>query len=358
MKSETYKNKAKEIKEKREKLKDCPRNAKKIAEMKAKEKRLRAKAKERKAAEENKSAARSDKKTASKPSIIKAPMHNNEKNVSKVSNENPSKGKRHFGLSEAKNNSSNKIFSERDKHKDICNYSSKMEGGWSVRIYTAGFATAMKDGAFIKGNSEEELLEKIKTYELKQAENTLREETDELRSESNALSEKINKNSVMISKLKSTILNSKLQDKTILDEQPSQNSKRLDFSVIYPNNLEDTNAQYKEIIEYKNETLSNQESFISKLQSVAEQVEEEPEEKFYSSGYENGKSKTAEERRANDSYQCDKCKRTIVKGSQYICLTIHGTSSQKIPKKLYGGRQYYRTIHSNATLRYHIGCYE
>ena len=49
MKAETYKNKAKEIKEQREKLKDCPRNAKRNEALKAEEKLLNAKAKEKKA---------------------------------------------------------------------------------------------------------------------------------------------------------------------------------------------------------------------------------------------------------------------------------------------------------------------
>lgn len=65
MKSDTYKEKAKELKEKRESLKDCPRNAKRIADMKAEEKRLRAKAKEKKIEEESKTAKSSNSKSSS-----------------------------------------------------------------------------------------------------------------------------------------------------------------------------------------------------------------------------------------------------------------------------------------------------
>ena len=54
MKSETYNDKARAIKEQREKLKECPRNAKKIEALKAEEKRLKARAKEKKAEEKNK----------------------------------------------------------------------------------------------------------------------------------------------------------------------------------------------------------------------------------------------------------------------------------------------------------------
>ena len=68
MKAETYKNKAKEIKEQREKLKDCPRNAKRIQALKAEEKRLNAKAKEKKAEEGNKSNIKSASTSTKKPS--------------------------------------------------------------------------------------------------------------------------------------------------------------------------------------------------------------------------------------------------------------------------------------------------
>ena len=68
MKSETYKNKAKEIKEQREKLKNCPRNAKRIEALKTEEKRLKAKAKEKKAEEGNKSNIKSASTSTKKPS--------------------------------------------------------------------------------------------------------------------------------------------------------------------------------------------------------------------------------------------------------------------------------------------------
>lgn len=64
MKSSTYKNKAKEIKEQREKLKDCPRNAKKIQALKAEEKRLKEKAKEKKAEEDKKTSTKTTSKTS------------------------------------------------------------------------------------------------------------------------------------------------------------------------------------------------------------------------------------------------------------------------------------------------------
>lgn len=76
MKAETYKNKAKEIKEQREKLKDCPRNAKRIEALKAEEKRLNAKAKEKKAEEESRSAPKSNRTTISSNSRKSHPSKN------------------------------------------------------------------------------------------------------------------------------------------------------------------------------------------------------------------------------------------------------------------------------------------
>lgn len=252
-------------------------------------------------------------------------------------------------------NNSKKSYSE---NRNISNYSSRMEGDWSIRVYNTGFATAKKGRDFLKANSEDQLLDKIREFEERQEEESIRAENEELNSEIREVGKQIAKNSVIISKLKSKILNSNLQDKSILDEAPVA-SKQISFTVIYPNNVRETNEKYKEMLECSNETLHNQEIFIDKLQAVADQIEDDDEqEKFYSSCYKDGKSRTAEEKRANYDYRCDKCHGTIVKGSQYICLTIHGTTSKAIPKKLYGGRQYYRTIHSNAAYRYHIGCYE
>lgn len=196
----------------------------------------------------------------------------------------------------------------------------------------------------------------VKSREAKADDNIIRDENEKLKSESQDLTEKINKNSVLISTLKSKILNSNLKDKSVLKDSPVSASTQISFSVMYPNQIRETNAQYKELIEHKNEVLTNQELFINKLQTVVDQIKEKPDDKFCSYGYKNGNSKKAEERKANNTYHCDKCHDSIVKGSQYICLTIHGATSKKIPKKLYGGRQYYHTNHSNVTYRYHIGC--
>lgn len=68
MKSETYKNKAMEIKEQIEKLKDCPRNAKKIEALKAEEKLLKVKAIEKKLEERNISNIKSTSTSTKKPS--------------------------------------------------------------------------------------------------------------------------------------------------------------------------------------------------------------------------------------------------------------------------------------------------
>lgn len=58
MKSSTYKEKAKKLKDELAGIKDCPRNQKRIAEKKAEIKRLNAKAKEKKAEEDNKTSTK------------------------------------------------------------------------------------------------------------------------------------------------------------------------------------------------------------------------------------------------------------------------------------------------------------
>jgi len=65
-----------------------------------------------------------------------------------------------------------------------------------------------------------------------------------------------------------------------------------------------------------------------------------------------------EERRANYDYRCECCKTTIPAGSQYVCVTYHQARSVPVKnsKKLYHGRVYYRTEHTNIVKRYHIGC--
>ena len=349
MKSETYKNKAKELKEKRERLKDCPRNAKKIEELKAEEKRFRAKAKEKKAEEDNKK----------KSGLVNKKLVKKSPKKTTTFTSNTKDALTEVTLKSIKSGEVEDNTYKNSKNNSIRNsYTSRMEGDWSIRVYDSGFSTGKRGKDFLKASSESELLDKIKEYELKDEEDEIRNENEKLKSDLNDLTARINKNFVLISKLKSKILNSSLKDKSILEDSPAPSSTQISFSVMYPNRVRETNAQYKELIAHNNEVVSNQESFINKLQLVVAQIEEESDDKFYSTGYENGNSKTAEERRANDNYKCEKCGRLIVNGSQYICLTIHGTTSQRIPKKLYGGRQYYRTIHSNATYRYHIGCYE
>lgn len=65
-----------------------------------------------------------------------------------------------------------------------------------------------------------------------------------------------------------------------------------------------------------------------------------------------------EERRARDDYYCDGCRSWIKAGTQYICVTYH--EAKQVPvhnsKRLYHGKQYYRTVHTNVVKRYHIGC--
>lgn len=100
MKSDTYKEKAKELREKRKSLKDCPRNAKRIAELKAKEQKYRAKAKEKKSEEENKlskssqSNSSTKKVTSFKTTVTRKVRANNNSNDSHDMN-----GKKYRGWS-------------------------------------------------------------------------------------------------------------------------------------------------------------------------------------------------------------------------------------------------------------------
>lgn len=68
-------------------------------------------------------------------------------------------------------------------------------------------------------------------------------------------------------------------------------------------------------------------------------------------------SKSVETRAARFNHQCAKCYKVIPKGSEYIAVIYHSVKSIPISKKLYGGRQYYRYIHSNSTSTYHSECY-
>lgn len=97
MKSDTYKEKAKELKEKRESLKDCPRNAKRIADMKAEEKRLRAKAKEKELEEESKSSksSKANDSTSKKVGVTQTtPKKRSPKTIEEVSKEIFEKGEK------------------------------------------------------------------------------------------------------------------------------------------------------------------------------------------------------------------------------------------------------------------------
>lgn len=194
-------------------------------------------------------------------------------------------------------------------------------------------------------------------------EEELRKENCELQNQLDKLYKQRGLNAIKISKMKSKILNSNLEDKSLLKESPIMPKSPGVPSVTYPNRVRETNDSYKKLIIFIKEFLDNQEKFIVKLQECIDKIDDTDDDtdrkkKFSSSKYENGKTKTAEEKRANDYYRCDKCGKSIAKGSQYICVSIHGTTSRPIPKKLYHGRQYHTTIHSNATYRYHIGCYE
>ena len=66
-----------------------------------------------------------------------------------------------------------------------------------------------------------------------------------------------------------------------------------------------------------------------------------------------------EERRANKDYICTGCGQRIEKGSSYICITEHSTSSIPVSnsKKLYYyGTQYYNTQHYSDVKQYHKEC--
>nr|WP_318718821.1 hypothetical protein [uncultured Treponema sp.] len=71
MKSSTYKEKAKKLKDELAGIKDCPRNQKRIAEKKAEIKRLNAKAKEKKLEEESKTPKSLNASTAKKRPTVK-----------------------------------------------------------------------------------------------------------------------------------------------------------------------------------------------------------------------------------------------------------------------------------------------
>ena len=64
-------------------------------------------------------------------------------------------------------------------------------------------------------------------------------------------------------------------------------------------------------------------------------------------------------RNKNCTLRLSVCKvlQVIPKGSEYITVIYHSEKSVPISKKLYGGRQYYRHIHSNSTSTYHSECY-
>lgn len=186
-------------------------------------------------------------------------------------------------------------------------------------------------------NPEKQSFESKVKCESEQDEDTLRLNNKNLKSELEILAQKLNKGLILISKLKSKILNSELEDKSILEEMPAPPSKQLNDFSISLSNVRETNVKYKELIESRNEALNAHENFIDKLQSVTDKIEGEPGKKFFSSKHEYGETKILEEKRANASYKCNKCYKSIVKGSQYICVTIHGTGKQRIPNKLYGG---------------------
>lgn len=211
------------------------------------------------------------------------------------------------------NEDSKKSYSE---HRNISNYSSRMEGDWSIRVYENGYSSAKNGKFFLKAESEDELLEKIQEFEIKQNERNLHR-CIEKEYEENGWSIRIYGDGHATAK-KDTELKRADSESDILEM----------------------------IKENEPEIVDDEEGVELSLR---------PQYGYTSSGARY--SKIPEQRRANNDYCCAACGGLISKGSQYICVVYHSVRYKSLPKKLYGGRSYSRAIHSNGSSEYHIRCY-